>query len=105
MARKNKVRRDLEQQLKDKGLYTPAYISLLDDYMFYDQEEKKCQDDLIANGRIIKAVSATGKTFDKDNPAAKLAPMYNQRKMDILIKLNLSVDNYRPPGDDGGGLG
>lgn len=105
MARKNKVRLDLEQQLKDKGLYTPAYISLLDDYMFYDQEEKKCQADLIANGRIIKAVSATGKTFDKDNPAAKLAPMYNQRKMDILTKLNLSVDDYRPPGDDGGGLG
>ena len=31
VARKNKVRLDLEQQLKDKGLYTPAYISLLDD--------------------------------------------------------------------------
>ena len=105
MARKSKVRRDLERQLKAKGLYTPAYISLLDDYMFYDQEEKKCQDDLIANGRLIKAVSAAGKTCDRDNPAAKLAPTYNQRKMDILTKLNLSVDDYIPPGDDGGGLG
>lgn len=105
MARKNKVRLDLEQQLRDKGLYTPAYISLLDDYMFYDAMEKKYQADVEENGSIIQAVSATGKTFDKDNPAAKLAPMYNQRKMDILTKLNLSVDDYRPPCDDGGGLG
>ena len=62
MARKNKVRLDLEQQLKDKGLYTPAYISLLDDYMFYDAMEKKYQADVEENGSIIQAVSATGKT-------------------------------------------
>ena len=43
--------------------------------MFYDAMEKKYQADVEENGSIIQAVSATGKTFDKDNPAAKLAPM------------------------------
>lgn len=105
MARKSAVRKGLEQQLKDRGLYTAEYISLLDDYMFYDAMEKKYQADVLENGLIIQATSATGKTFDKDNPAAKLAPMYNQRKMAILTQLQLSVDEYRPPSDDGGGLG
>lgn len=99
------IRESLEKQLQDRGADVAHFQALLDDLMFYFQQERKMQADIKKNGRIIKARSAAGKEYDKENPAVKQAALYNQRKFAILRELGLTTDSCRPPDDDGGDLG
>lgn len=111
MARKNKqptmeeLRASLEKQLRDLGADVCHFQDMLDDYMFFHKTMKKLKADIRKNGTTIKAVSATGKEYDKDNPAIKQAAICNQTKRAILKDLGLTTSNCRPPDDDGGGLG
>ena len=55
-------------------------------------------------GPTIKAVSASGKEYDKENPAIKQAAAYAKEKRQLLQALGLTTDNCRPPDAEGGDL-
>lgn len=111
MASKNKqptqreIRDSLEQQLRDQGADVLHFQALLDDYMFFYKMLRKMQSDIRKNGATIKAVSAAGKEYDKENPAIKQAALYSKQMLQILREMGLTTGNCRPPGDDGGDLG
>lgn len=105
MATKKEIRDSLVQQLKDKGSDALHFTALIDDYIFFYSMERKMQADIRKRGLEIETISAAGKEYTKENPSIKSAAMYNQRMLAILKDLGLTVDEYRPPDDDGGGLG
>ena len=106
MATKKEIRDSLEKQLQDRGADVLHFQALLDDYIFFYAMQKKMQSDVRKRGITIKAVSASGKEYDKENPSIKLAAVYNQRMLAILKDLGLTTESCRPPDDDdGGGLG
>lgn len=91
----DKVKKSLIFELKKRGLYNDINLSLIDDYMnYYDQELSAIQS-IKKKGRVYKAISSTGKEYDKDNPDVKSAIEFNKRKLEILSILGLD----KPPDD------
>lgn len=99
------IRESLEQQLRDQGADVQHFQALLDDYMFFYKMLRKMQSDIRKNGTTIKARSAAGKEYDKENPAIKQAALYSKQMLQILREMGLTTGNCRPPDDDGGDLG
>ena len=69
-----------------------------------DANEKKAQAEVRKNGMTIKATSASGKEYDKENPAIKAAALFNKQKLTILRELDLRTDTVPPPDESGGNL-
>lgn len=105
MATKKEIRESLEKQLRDRGADVLHFQALLDDYIFFYTMQKRMQADIRKRGLEIKATSATGKEYVKDNPSVKQSAMYNQRMLAILKELGLTTDTCRPPADSDGDLG
>ena len=80
------------------------FLALIDDYVFYYKQEKKAQAEVRKNGMTIKATSASGKEYDKENPAIKAAALFNKQKLTILRELDLRTDTVPPPDESGGNL-
>lgn len=97
------VRESLRRQLQERGAETPHFIALIDDYMFYYQQEKKMQA-AVKKGLTVKAKSAAGKEYDKENPAIKAAALYSKQKLAILRELGLTTDTVPPVDESGGNL-
>lgn len=97
------VRASLRRQLQERGAETPHFIALIDDYMFYYQQEKKMQA-AVKKGLTVKAKSAAGKEYDKENPAIKAAALYSKQKLAILRELGLTTDTVPPVDESGGNL-
>lgn len=94
------IKKSLIAQLKAKGADVSHFMGLIDDYVFYFQQEKKMQADIRKNGRTIEAVSAKGITYGRDNPAIKDAVLYNKQKLAILNELGLKTDSCQPRDDE-----
>lgn len=97
------VRASLQWQLQERGAETPHFLALIDDYMFYYQQEKKMQA-AVKKGLTVKAKSAAGKEYDKENPAIKAAALYSKQKLAILRELGLTTDTVPPVDESGGNL-
>lgn len=97
------VRSSLQRQLQERGAETPHFLALIDDYMFYYQQEKKMQA-AVKRGLTVKAKSAAGKEYDKENPAIKAAALYSKQKLAILRELGLTTDTVPPVDESGGNL-
>lgn len=97
------VRTSLQRQLQERGAETPHFLALIDDYMFYYQQEKKMQA-AVKKGLTVKAKSAAGKEYDKENPAIKAAALYSKQKLAILRELGLTTDTVPPVDESGGNL-
>lgn len=97
------VRASLQRQLQERGAETPYFLALIDDYMFYYQQEKKMQA-AVKKGLTVKAKSAAGKEYDKENPAIKAAALYSKQKLAILRELGLTTDTVPPVDESGGNL-
>ena len=98
------VESSLKKQLEDKGADVAHFLGLIDDYMFYYKQEKKLQAEVRSKGMTIKATSASGKEYDKENPAYKAAALCNKQKLSILRELGLTTDNVPAPDESGGDL-
>lgn len=98
------VRESLIRQLEDRGANVEHFAALIDDYIFYYKQEKKLQADVRRNGMTIKAISAAGHEYDKENPAIKAAAMCNKQKLAILRELDLTTETVPPPDESGGNL-
>ena len=97
MAKTTDVRRSLIEQLIERGADIDLNRGLIDDYMFYYVQEKKMQADVKKNGIIIEAVSASGKDYRRENPAVKLAMLYNKQKLAILKQLEIAPSTVIEP--------
>lgn len=100
MASVKKIKASLIKQLKDKNADTDYFLGLVDDYIYYFEEEEDMQKDVKMRGRSYKAKSSSGYTTDKENPSVKNAIMYNKQKLAILDKLGLTIDDISNDDED-----
>lgn len=90
MANIDALRDSLITQLKERGADVEVNLKLIEDYIFYCTEEAKMQKDVAENGLSVPAIAATGKMYFRDNPAVKMAVLYNKQKLAILDQLDIS---------------
>ncbi|WP_040328581.1 P27 family phage terminase small subunit [Clostridium ihumii] len=93
MASASKIKDSLKKQLELKGANVEHFLGLIDDYIFYFNQEKAMQNDVKRDGRMVKGLSASGHEMKKENPAVKNAVIYNKQKLAILKQLELTTDN------------
>lgn len=90
MSSASEVKKSLIKQLEERGADIELNRALVNDYMFYYQQEIQMHKSVRKEGRIIEAVSSTGKEYMKENPAVKDAVMYNKQKLAILKQLEIA---------------
>lgn len=100
MANVRKIKESLIKQLEDKGANVEHFLSLIDDYIWYWNQEKAMQKDIKKRGFMFKTTSASGYQIEKENPSVKNAVVYNKQKLAILKQLELTTDNVVSDDDD-----
>lgn len=93
MASAKKIKDSLIKQLEEKGANVDHFLSLIDDYIYYWNQEKVMQKDIKERGFSFKTTSASGYEIEKENPSIKNAVMYNKQKLAILKELGLTTKN------------
>ena len=92
------IKESLIKQLENKKANTNYFLALVDDYIFYFNEEHGMQEDIKIRGRSYKTKSASGFPITKENESLKNALIFNKQKLAILKQLGLTIDNV--VGDD-----
>lgn len=88
----NKIRESLIEQANRKGANVAFITDQIDTYIRYTELERDALEDIKNNGTTIKMTSSVGKVSERVNPSIKTALMYSKQKLDILKRLNLSLD-------------
>ncbi|MDU2680063.1 P27 family phage terminase small subunit [Clostridium sp.] len=100
MASAKKIKDSLIKQLEKKGANVDHFMALIDDYIWYYNQEKEMQKDIKKRGLTFKTTSASGYPIEKDNPSIKNAVAYNKQKLAILKELQLTTQNCILEDDD-----
>ena len=101
MAKKiEKVRKSLLHQLASKGAGLDHFIGLVNDYCFYFETVEQMKKDIVDKGVTYTTMSASGKEYEKDNPACKLLPTYTRQMLQILKDLGLTTASIPTEEDD-----
>ncbi|WP_143316873.1 P27 family phage terminase small subunit [Clostridium sp. HBUAS56017] len=100
MASARKIKDSLIKQLENKDANVEHFLGLIDDYIWYFNEEKAMQKDIKIRGKTYKSTSASGYEVEKENPSVKNAVMYNKQKLAILKELGLTTENVVSDKDD-----
>jgi len=87
------IKESLIKQLENKSANTDYFLALIDDYIFYFNEEQAMQDDVKIRGRSYKTKSASGFPIIKENESLKNAVTFNKQKLAIIKQLGLTIDN------------
>ena len=85
------IRESLIEQLKAKGADSHIYMGLIEDYVWFWQQEREMQKDIKDRGRTYMAMSAAGREYEKNNPSVKDALLYSKQMVAILDALDLST--------------
>lgn len=85
------IKASLIEQLVKKGANVAHFTNLVEDYMSYFELKEKLLKDIRTKGTTYKAISSTGKEYEKDNPALKLLPQYTRQMLSILKELGLTT--------------
>lgn len=93
MASAKKIKDSLINQLEKKGANVDHFMALIDDYIWYFNQEKAMQKDIKDRGLTFKTTSASGYPIEKENPSIKNAVAYNKQKLAILKELQLTTQN------------
>lgn len=91
MIKAKDVKESLLKQLEAKGANVEIYVSLVDDYMWFWQQQREMQRDVKKRGRTYMALSASGKEYEKSNPSVKDALLYSKQMTAILTALGLDT--------------
>ena len=94
------VKKSLLEQLKEKNADTDFFIGLVEDYFWYDTQERAMHKDIKERGLTIKTIGSSGIPIMKENPSVKSAVNYNKQKLAIIKQLGLNVDNVDVGDDD-----
>lgn len=100
MANASKIKVSLIKQLEEKNANVEHFLGLIDDYIWYFNQEKDMQKDIKKRGRTYKGMSASGYEIEKENPSVKNAVTYNKQKLAILKQLELTTDNVANDDDE-----
>lgn len=100
MASVKRIKESLIKQLENKGADVEHFLDLIDDYIWYFEQEKAMQKDIKNRGHSYKSKSASGYSIDKENPSVKNALLYSKQKLAILKELGLTTDNVNKEDDD-----
>ncbi|EDS77314.1 hypothetical protein CBC_A0786 [Clostridium botulinum C str. Eklund] len=100
MASARKIKESLVKQLEDKDANVDHFLSLIDDYIWYWNQENAMKKDIKKRGFMFKTTSASGYEIEKENPSVKNAVVYNKQKLAILKQLELTTDNVVSDDDD-----
>lgn len=93
MSSAKKIKDSLIKQLEKKGANVDHFMALIDDYIWYYNQEKEMQKDIKKRGLTFETTSASGYPIEKDNPSIKNAVTYNKQKLAILKELQLTTQN------------
>lgn len=85
------LRESLLKQIETKGAKVDVYTSLVDDYVWFWQQERAMQRDIKKRGRTYTAISSAGKEYEKNNPSVDDALKYNKQMVTILGALGLDT--------------
>lgn len=94
------IRKSLLKQLSDSGAEVEHFVSLVDDYIYYEQQERKMQADVRKRGLTYTTVNAQCVEVEKENPSVKSAYMYNKQKLAILKEMGLTTKSVMSEQDD-----
>lgn len=100
MASAASVKKSLLEQLEEKGANTDFFIGLVEDYFWYDTQERAMHKDIKERGLNIKVIGSSGIPITKENPSIKNAMNYNKQKLAIIKQLGLTVENVEIGDDD-----
>lgn len=95
-----KIKDSLIEQLEKKKAKTPFFLSLIDDYINFEEQERAFKKDIEERGLVYTAISAQGKEYDKENPSIKAKIQCNKQKLAILNQMGLTVDSILTEEDD-----
>lgn len=95
MATAKNVKESLLKQLENKGANIDVLKSLIDDYMWFWQQERAMQKDIKKRGRTYMTTSSAGKEYEKNNPSVENAIKYNKQMVAILDALGLDVEKIK----------
>ena len=87
------IKESLIKQLENKRANVDYFLGLVDDYVWYYNQEMEMQEDVKTRGRRYKAKSASGFMINKENESLKNAVTFNKQKLAILKQLELTTDN------------
>lgn len=93
MASARKIKDSLIKQLAKKGANVDHFLGLIDDYIWYFNQEKAMQKDIKDRGLSFKTTSSSGYPVEKENPSIKNAVSYNKQKLAILKELQVKTEN------------
>lgn len=100
MANASKIKISLMKQLEKKGANVDHFSALIEDYIWYFNQEKAMQKDIKTRGLTFETTSASGYTIEKENPSVKNAISYNKQKLSILKELQLTTENCKLEDED-----
>ena len=94
------IKKSLIKQLEDNGAKVDHFIGLVDDYIWFCEQENSMQKDIKKRGQFYETASASGNPIIKENPSVKNAKLYNDQKLKILKQLGLEARNVVDDPDD-----
>lgn len=89
---RNKVKKNLIQQLKLRGADIPVFLDLIEDYMSLWETKELLIADIRENGIRIHYDNGGGQVGEKDNPSVQLQVRVNAQMLKILAQLGISTD-------------
>ena len=94
------IKENLIEQLEQKNMNLPAYLSLVDDYMKYWKLKDDLQKDIKKNGVRFKQVNGNGIAVEKFNESINQLPKITAIMIKILADLGLKEPVARSSDDD-----
>ena len=89
----SKIEQSLLEQLKAKGADTVHFRSLVKDYVWMNQQVELMKKSIRKEGTVIRAMSAAGKEYEKENPAVKNNIQYSRQMLAILRDMGLDTES------------
>lgn len=99
-SKRAKIKESLIKQLENNNANIEHFSDLINDYMELWTIKNKLISDIKKRGTIYEGVSATGKTYEKENPSIKQLMLTNRQMLAILKDLKLSTDTVVEDDDD-----
>lgn len=96
----NKIRKDLLNQLKAKGLTGEYYKNLVEDYIFLFKQKEDAQEDILNRGNIVDYVNSKGFESQKKNENCDILLKNNQQMIKILEYLGIKPSENISDKDD-----
>lgn len=95
-----KIRKDLIDQLKAKGLTGGHFTDLVDDYMFLFVTKERLQKDIDERGVKVYYNNGGGQSGYKKNDSCDLLLKYNQQMIKLLEYLGIKPSENIEIGDE-----